>query len=118
MGEDRLRIAGTAEFTGHDLSLNPARIANLRRLLGRIYPEVLRATPETAMTPWTGLRPMVPDGVPLIGPTHVPGLYLNTGHGHLGWTQAAGSGALLADLMTGREPPIEPTRYAPARFGL
>jgi D-amino-acid dehydrogenase len=118
VGEDRLRIAGTAEFTGPDLSLNPARIAHLRRLLGRIYPEVLAATPETAVSPWTGLRPMVPDGVPLIGPTRVPGLYLNTGHGHLGWTQAAGSGALLADLMTGREPPIEPTRYAPARFGL
>jgi D-amino-acid dehydrogenase len=118
VGEDRLRIAGTAEFTGHDLSLNPARIANLKRLLGRIYPEVLRATPEASTTPWAGLRPMVPDGVPLIGPTRVPGLHLNTGHGHLGWTQAAGSGALLADLMTGREPPIEPTRYAPARFGL
>ncbi len=118
VGEDRLRIAGTAEFTGHDLSLNPARIANLRWLLGRIYPEVLRATPEAATMPWAGLRPMVPDGVPLIGPTRVPGLYLNTGHGHLGWTQAAGSGALLADLMTGRDPAIEPVRYAPARFGL
>lgn len=118
VGEDRLRIAGTAEFTGHDLSLNPARIDNLKRLLARIYPEVLRNTPESAMTPWTGLRPMVPDGVPLIGPTRVPGLYLNTGHGHLGWTQATGSGCLLADLMTGKEPQIEPTHYAPARFGL
>jgi len=61
---------------------------------------------------------MVPDGVPLIGPTTVPGLFLNTGHGHLGWTQAAGSAALLADLMTCHTPDIDPTRYAPARFSL
>lgn len=118
VGEDRLRIAGTAEFTGHDLSLTPSRIAHLKRLLGRIYPGIVQATAEADITPWAGLRPMVPDGVPLIGPTRVPGLYLNTGHGHLGWTQAAGSGALLADLLCGREPAIEPTRYAPARWGL
>ena len=118
VGEDRVRIAGTAEFTGHDLSLPPARIANLRRLFERVYPALVQATPESAAKAWTGLRPMVPDGVPLIGATRVPGLFLNTGHGHLGWTQAAGSGALLADLMTGRPTGIDPTRYAPGRFSL
>ncbi len=118
VGEDRVRIAGTAEFTGHDLSLPPARVANLRRLFERVYPALVQATPELAAKAWTGLRPMVPDGVPLIGATRVPGLFLNTGHGHLGWTQAAGSGALLADLMTGRPTGIDPTRYAPARFSL
>jgi D-amino-acid dehydrogenase len=118
VGEDRLRIAGTAEFTGHDLSLTAGRVAHLKRLLGRIYPAIVQVTPDSDVTPWAGLRPMVPDGVPLIGPTRVPGLYLNTGHGHLGWTQAAGSGALLADLLCGHEPAIEPTRYAPARWGL
>ena len=118
VGDDRVRIAGTAEFTGHDLRLQPARIANLRRHFERVYPTLVRATPDAAAQPWTGLRPMVPDGVPLIGPTTVPGLFLNTGHGHLGWTQAAGSAALLADLMTGHTPDIDPTRYAPARFSL
>lgn len=118
VGDDRLRIAGTAEFTGHDLRLNPRRIDNLRRLLARVYPQVLAATPEALQTPWTGLRPMVHDGLPLIGPTRVPGLYLNTGHGHLGWTQAAGSGRLLADLMKGTTPEIDPRRYLPQRVGL
>lgn len=118
VGEDRLRIAGTAEFTGHDLTVNPRRIANLERMIARVYPEVLAATPAVDRTPWTGLRPMVHDGLPLIGPTRVPGLYLNTGHGHLGWTQAAGSGRLLADLMAGRPTEIDATRYLPARVGL
>ena len=119
VGDDRLRIAGTAEFTGLDLSLNPHRVANLWRLLGRVYPEVTAETPDDRVMAWTGLRPMVPDGVPLIGPTRVPGLFLNTGHGHLGWTLAAGSAQLLADLMTGHPPEVEsPRRYAPARFGL
>ena len=119
VGDDRLRIAGTAEFAGLDLSLNPHRLANLWRLLGLVYPEVTAETPDDRVMPWTGLRPMVPDGVPLIGPTRVPGLFLNTGHGHLGWTLAAGSAQLLADLMTGHPLEVEsPRRYAPARFGL
>lgn len=119
VGDDRLRIAGTAEFTGMDMQLNPKRLANLSRLLQRVYPQISSLTPQERVTPWTGLRPMVPDGVPLIGPTRVPGLYLNTGHGHLGWTLAAGSARLLADLMTGVRSDLEsPENYAPARFGL
>jgi D-amino-acid dehydrogenase len=118
VGDDRLRIAGTAEFTGHDLTLNPRRIANLQRMIARVYPEIVAATAPSQQTPWTGLRPMVHDGLPLIGPTRVPGLYLNTGHGHLGWTQAAGSGRLLADLMGGRTAEIDARRYLPERVGL
>ena len=118
VGEDRLRIAGTAEFTGHDLTLNPRRIANLQRMIARVYPAILAATPEADRSPWAGLRPMVHDGLPLIGPTRVPGLFLNTGHGHLGWTQAAGSARLLADLMAGRATEIDAGRYLPARVGL
>lgn len=118
VGEDRLRIAGTAEFTGMNLQLNPRRLANLSRLLRRVYPQVAALTPQERITPWTGLRPMVPDGVPLIGPTRVKGLYLNTGHGHLGWTLAAGSAQLLVDLMQGRTPAVSPQAYAPSRFGL
>jgi glycine/D-amino acid oxidase-like deaminating enzyme len=75
------------------------------------------ATPER-LSPWTALRPMTPDGRPLIGATRIPELWLNTGHGHLGWTLAAGSADLLADLMTGRPPGMRPEAYAPARWGL
>lgn len=118
VGSDHLRIAGTAEFAGHDLRLNDARVANLARLLGRVYPrQAAAATPER-LSPWTALRPMTPDGRPLIGATRIPGLWLNTGHGHLGWTLAAGSADLLADLMTGRPPGLRPEAYAPARWGL
>jgi D-amino-acid dehydrogenase len=63
---------------------------------------------------------MCADGMPLIGPTRVPGLYLNTGHGHMGWTVAAGSGDLLARLLTGAPPPdaVDPAPFRPQRFGL
>lgn len=118
VGDDRVRIAGTAEFAGHDRHLNPRRIDNLKRLFARVYPTLMAATPAESMTAWTGLRPMVYDGLPLIGPTRIPGLFLNTGHGHLGWTQAAGSGQILADLMNGHPTAIDATRYLPQRVGL
>ncbi len=118
VGDEHLRVAGTAEFAGMDLRLKPARVANLQRLLARVMPAVCAAVPAEQARPWTALRPMTPDGVPLVGATRVPGLWLNTGHGHLGWTQAAGSGALLADLLLGRRPALNPAPYAPARWGL
>src|SRR5690606_16266358 len=65
---------------------------------------------------WSGLRPMTPDGTPIIGATSLPNLYLNCGHGTLGWTMAAGSGKLLADLITGRRPDIEHEDLAYARY--
>jgi len=65
---------------------------------------------------WTGLRPMTPDGPPVIGPTPIPNLYLNTGHGTLGWTMACGSGRLLADLLSGRRPEIEARDLAISRY--
>lgn len=117
VGEHALRVAGTAEFCGFDLSLSPARVSNLVRLVARIYPEVVNDTRNWTQRPWTGLRPMSADGVPLIGPTRIEGLFLNTGHGHLGWTQAAGSGELVAAMVNGDAPELDPTAYAPARFG-
>ncbi|HYF21721.1 MAG TPA: FAD-dependent oxidoreductase [Ramlibacter sp.] len=117
VGDDRLRVAGTAEFCGFDSRIAPARVANLVGLASRLYPQV---ADEAAFSrrPWIGLRPMCADGVALVGRTRVGGLWLNTGHGHLGWTQAAGSGHLLADLLLGRQPALDPSPYAPERFGL
>jgi D-amino-acid dehydrogenase len=65
---------------------------------------------------WAGLRPMCADGVPCIGAVGPRGLYVNAGHGHLGWTMAAGSARLLADLVDGREPDLDPLDYSPRRF--
>jgi D-amino-acid dehydrogenase len=118
VGDDRVRVAGTAEFTGFDLAITPKRIANLERLLARLFPHYARALAPGAAEPWVGLRPMCADGVSLVGATRVDGLWLHTGHGQLGWTVCAGSGRVLADLMLGRTPGIDPAPYAPARFGL
>ncbi len=101
---DRLRVAGTAEFTGHDAALNPRRIANLTSSLLDLFPDL--PNPETG-EPWTGFRPMTPDGIPYLGPTPVRNLYVNAGHGHLGWTMSCGSAKALADLIAGAEPEID-----------
>ncbi len=118
VGDDRLRVAGTAEFCGFDLTIAPRRVANLMRLLQRLYPDYADALPAGVAEPWVGLRPMCADGVALVGATKVAGLWLHTGHGQLGWTVCPGSGRVLADLMLQRRPEIDPGPYAPARFGL
>ncbi len=115
VGDDRLRIAGTAEFCGFDTRIAPRRIDTLVRAAGSLYP-MLGGAPAWSRTAWAGLRPMSADGVPLVGPTAREGLWLNTGHGHLGWTQAMGSGELLADLLAGRAPGLDPAPYAPGRY--
>lgn len=120
----RLRVAGTAEFCGDDLHIQPQRTANLARLAAQVYPALLQAAGTPAPRAWAGLRPMCADGRPLIGPTRVPGLYLNTGHGHLGWTVGAGSGELsarwLTDMRTGQGASggVQAADFAPSRFGL
>ncbi len=98
---DRLRIAGTAEFNGYNLDLNPVRCEALLRRARQLFP-ALAAAGEAQF--WCGLRPSTPSNVPLIGRTRYPGLWLNTGHGTLGWTMACGSAAALADLVSGRRP--------------
>jgi D-amino-acid dehydrogenase len=117
VGADRLRVAGTAEFTGYDTTINPARTANLLRLLQQLYPELARTLDGVDPSPWTGLRAMCPDGVPLIGPSGLERLWINTGHGHVGWTLAAGSGQLVADLLVGAQPALTAVDYDPRRFG-
>ena len=111
-----LRVAGTAEFAGYDRTLDPHRVANIFSLLKRLYPAYAQGLDASQLAPWTGLRPMCPDGVPLLGSTPVRNLFLNTGHGHLGWTLATGSARLVADLVLGRRPDMDPEPYALARF--
>lgn len=112
--ENVIRVAGTAEFAGYDLSLPEARIQNLVTLVKQVFPT--GGYERAQAKPWCGLRPMAMDGVPIIGPTPIANLWLNTGHGHLGWTMAAGSGQLLSDLLTGGSPRVNPGSYSLARF--
>jgi len=111
----RLRIVGTAEFAGDDYVVRPERVDNLLHLLEALYPRVAASVDRRSVQTWTGLRPMSADGVPFVGATHVRGVYLNAGHGHLGWTLAAGSARLLADLMLGVPPEIDSRPYLPMR---
>ena len=108
---ERLRLVGFAEFAGEDRSIPPGRIAGLMAVFRALYPDLARAVDPAAAAAWAGLRPMSADGLPFIGKTPIEGLWLDTGHGHLGWTMAAGSARLLADLIDGRPPPIDPAPY-------
>lgn len=105
---NRLRVAGTAEFAGYDRAINPVRCAAIVRRTVAIFPHTAGRGP---IDYWAGLRPATPGNVPLVGRTRLPNLYVNTGHGTLGWTMACGSGKLLADLVAGRAPEIDPAPY-------
>ena len=101
---DRIRVGGMAEVTGFDLSLGERR----RRTLVHSVEDLFGGAGDQARaTFWAGLRPMTPDGTPVVGGTPIPNLFLNTGHGTLGWTMAAGSARVLTDLVCGRTPEIE-----------
>jgi D-amino-acid dehydrogenase len=101
---NRMRIAGTAELAGYSTELNPVRCEALIRRTAEFFPG---AGEYDQAVFWTGLRPSTPSNVPLVGATKIPNLWLNTGHGTLGWTMACGSGRALADLMSGRRPEID-----------
>jgi D-amino-acid dehydrogenase len=101
---NRLRAAGTAELTGYDTSVNPVRCAAIARRIRDLFPGLGAVT---TVENWSGLRPATPNNVPVIGKTKFRNLYLNTGHGTLGWTLACGSGSVLADLVSGRRPQVE-----------
>lgn len=111
----RLRMAGTAEFAGMDTTLSPERIDILLGLLAGIYPQIAAQIDHARGQAWTALRPMSADGLPFIGPTRVPGLLVNAGHGHLGWTLAVGSAHLLADLIAGHRLAIDPAPFSAMR---
>ena len=101
---DRLRVAGTAELTGYDTSINEVRCRAIVKRTFELFPQAGR--PEEAQF-WAGLRPATPGGVPCIGRTRYANLYLNTGHGTLGWTMACGSGAAIADIVSGKKPEVD-----------
>lgn len=116
VGSDRIRVVGTAEFAGYDQSVAPARIDNLQCILRRIFPEFAAESRASEVVPWAGLRPLCVDGVPVLGGTSLENLYLNTGHGHLGWTLCAGSAKAVADLIAGRKPEIPLAGFRLDRF--
>jgi D-amino-acid dehydrogenase len=101
---ERLRIAGTAEFAGYDTTLTPARCDAILRRVAELFPGA--GDPGHA-TLWAGLRPATPSNLPYLGGTRYANLWLNTGHGTLGWTQACGAAAALADRISGRAPAVD-----------
>ena len=110
---DRIRVGGTAEVSGYDLTLHESRRATLEHSVRDLFPDA--GSTENA-TFWCGLRPMTPDGPPIIGPTRYKNLFVNTGHGTLGWTMACGSGKVLADIMSGRTPDIDASELGMERY--
>ena len=100
---NRLRVAGTAEFAGYDQTLNEKRVNNIIKAARELFP---KANWDQEIQKWACLRPSTPDGPPIIGTTPYHNLFLNTGHGTLGWTQAAGSAAIVTDAMEGKPPGI------------
>jgi len=109
----RLRAAGTAELVGYDRTITQSRVDTVLRAVTEIFPNGGDAARAER---WTGLRPMTPDCAPLIGPTQLRNLYLDTGHGSLGWTLATGSGRAIADIVSGKAPEIDLTGFEVDRF--
>jgi D-amino-acid dehydrogenase len=112
--DNRIRVGGMAELSGFDLGLNPRRRETLELVVNSLFPGAGNV-PEASF--WTGLRPMTPDSTPIVGGTRYDNLFLNTGHGTLGWTMAAGSGKLLSDLITGVRPEISTEGLDIGRYG-
>ena len=101
---ERIRVGGTAELAGYTLRLHEARRETLTHVVTDLFP---RGGDVARAEFWCGLRPMTPDGTPVVGATRVPNLYLATGHGTLGWTMAAGTGRVMADVISGRAPGVD-----------
>jgi D-amino-acid dehydrogenase len=112
--DNRIRVGGMAELMGYDLALNPRRRETLEMVVNSLFPT---GGDVKAASFWTGLRPMTPDGTPIVGRTPYENLSLNTGHGTLGWTMACGSGKLMADIVTGQQPDISTEGFAIDRYG-
>jgi len=110
---DRIRVGGTAEISGYSDKLYDARRATLDHSLTDLFP---RGGDLAKATFWSGLRPMTPDGPPVIGPTQYANLHLNTGHGTLGWTMSCGSGRVLADMLSGKKPEVDVSALTVDRY--
>lgn len=111
---NRIRVGGMAELAGYSSTLSERRRKTLEHSVETLFPGAGDYERETF---WTGLRPMTPDSTPVIGGTPLSNLFLNTGHGTLGWTMACGSGHVIADIMSGRRPAIEAADLSLARYG-
>ena len=110
---DRIRVGGMAEISGFDNTLHAKRRATLEHSVSGLFPG---AGDLCAATFWSGLRPMTPDGTPIVGATAIRNLFLNTGHGTLGWTMACGSGHVLADIVSGKSPAIDTSDLSVGRY--
>ena len=111
--DKRIRVGGMAELAGFNLALNPRRRETLEMVMNDLFPNS-GDIPEATF--WAGLRPMTPDGTPIIGATHHANLWLNTGHGTLGWTMACGSAQILADLIAQRKTAIRADDFNIERY--
>ncbi|BBB26893.1 D-amino acid dehydrogenase [Amphritea japonica] len=112
--EDRIRVGGTAEITSYDTSLMEKRRKNVEFTVSDLFPG--GGDIEQAEF-WTGLRPMTPDGTPVLGGSRYANLYMNTGHGTLGWTMSLGSGKFVADVISGNTTDIDPEGLSVTRYG-
>jgi len=112
---DVLRIAGTAEFAGYDLGLRRHNLDSLYNLVNEIYPSIKPYIDRSTVSEWAGLRPLTIDGSPFIGKTTIENLYVNTGHGPLGWTMASGSAKMLSDIIKGDETVLAKEAYSLSR---
>lgn len=110
---DRIRVGGTAEIGGYELRLSPNRRATLDRSLTDLFPT---AGDLSKATFWSGLRPMTPNGPPVIGPTRLKNLHLNTGHGTLGWTMACGAARIAVHQIQGMKPEIDADSLSMSRY--
>ncbi len=110
---DRIRVGGTAQLSGFDLQLDKGRRSTLEFVVSDLFPQ---GGDVAEAEFWTGLRPMTPDGTPILGETRYDNLMLSTGHGTLGWTMAAGTGRVMADLISGRKPEIDMEGLSVARY--
>lgn len=110
---NRIRVGGTAEISGYSKTLDPERRSTLDHSLTDMFP---RGGDLSKATFWCGLRPMTPDGPPVIGATRYSNLHLNTGHGTLGWTMACGSARVLADQLSGKKPDIDASELTVDRY--
>lgn len=110
---DRIRVGGMAEISGYTNDLSARRRSTLDHSVTDLFPggDISKAIY------WSGLRPMTPDGTPVIGATHIKGLFLNTGHGTLGWTMSTGSARVISDLVSGKKPDIDTSDLSVSRYG-
>jgi D-amino-acid dehydrogenase len=110
---DRIRVGGMAELSGYNSNLSPHRRETLAFCVNQLFPG---AGDTAKATFWTGMRPMTPDSTPIIGLSKLPNLYINSGHGTLGWTMACGSARVITDMISGTEPDIDVSDLGPSRY--